>query len=96
MNAQDELFRVWRHHAIIEQVIANLKDGPLAHLPAASFAANSPWLALAAIAFNLTRATGALASSFHAKATTIRRQLINVAARVTRSARRSRLRLPTR
>jgi hypothetical protein len=85
-----------RRHAIIEQVIADLKDGPLAHLPAASVAANSPWLALAAIAFNLTRATGALASSFHAKATTIRRQLINVAARVTRSARRSRLRLPTR
>ena len=51
---------------------------------------------LAAIAFNLTRAAGALASSFHAKATTatIRRQLINVAARVTRSARRSTLRLP--
>jgi hypothetical protein len=39
---------------------------------------------------------GALASTFHAKATsaTIRAQLINVAARVTRSARRSHLRLP--
>jgi hypothetical protein len=51
---------------------------------------------LAAIAFNLTRAIGALASVFHAKATTatIRSQLINVAARVVRSARRSRLRLP--
>ena len=37
-----------------------------------------------------TRAAGALASPFHAKATTatIRRQLINVAARVARSARR--------
>jgi hypothetical protein len=45
----------------------------------------------------LTRAAGALASSFHAKATTatVRRQLISVAARVTRSARRSTLRLPT-
>jgi len=44
----------------------------------------------------LTRAAGALASVFHAKATsaTIRAQLINVAARVTRSARRSTLRLP--
>ena len=48
------------------------------------------------MAFNLTRAAGALASSFHAKATTatLRRQLINVAARVTRSARRATLRLP--
>ena len=51
---------------------------------------------LAAIAYNLTRAAGALASAVHAKAmtATIRAQLINIAARVTRSARRSRLRLP--
>ena len=117
VNAQGELFRVWRHHAvftdsplsmldaerdhrrhaIVEQVIADVKNGPLAHLPSGHFAANSAWLVLAAMAFNLTRATGALASSFHAKATTatVRRQLISVAARVTRSARRSTLRLPT-
>jgi hypothetical protein len=57
----------------------------------------SAWLVLAAIAFNITRAAGTLASSFHAKATTatLRRQLINVAARVTRSARRATLHLPT-
>ncbi len=56
---------------------------------------NSAWLVLAAMAFNLTRA-GTLASSFHAKATTatLRRQLITVAARITRSARRNTLRLP--
>jgi DDE family transposase len=85
-----------RRHAVIEQVIADLKDGPLAHLPSGNFMANSAWLVLAAIAFNLTRTAGALASTFHAKATTatIRTQLINVAARTTRSARRSRLRLP--
>ena len=85
-----------RRHAIIEQVIADLKNGPLAHLPSGKFWANSAWLVLAAIAFNLTRAVGVLASVGHAKATTatIRRQLINVAARVTRSARRSALRLP--
>ena len=72
-----------RRHAIIEQVIADLKNGPLAHLPSGSFTANSAWLVLAAIAFNLTRAAGALASAFHARATTatIRAQLINVAAR---------------
>jgi hypothetical protein len=116
VDAQGELFRVWRHHAIftdsplplltaeaghrrhaiIEQVIADLKNSALAHLPSGSFAANSAWLVLAAIAFNLTRAAGALASTFHAKATTatLRRQLINLAARITRSARRSTLRLP--
>ena len=45
-----------RQHAVVEQVIADLKAGPLAHLPSSSFAANSAWLVLAAIAFNLTRA----------------------------------------
>lgn len=86
-----------RRHAIIEQVIADLKAGPLAHLPSGRFNANGAWLVLATMAFNLTRAAGALASAFHAKATTatIRAQLINVAARVVRSARRARLRLPT-
>ena len=85
-----------RRHAVIEQVIADLKNGPLAHLPSGNFMANSAWLVLAAIAFNLTRAVGALASSFHAKAATatIRTQLINIAARVTCSARRATLRLP--
>src|SRR6266536_1455421 len=97
LNAQGELFRVWRHHAIFEQVIADLKAGPLAHLPSGHFAANSAWLVLTAMAFNLTRAAGALASAFHARATTatIRRQLINVPARPVRSARRIHLRLPT-
>jgi hypothetical protein len=58
--------------------------------------ANSAWLVLAAMAFNLTRAAGTLASRFHAKAATgtIRNQLINIAARITRSARRTPLRLP--
>jgi Transposase DDE domain group 1 len=85
-----------RQHAVIEQVNADLKAGPLAHLPSGKFAANSAWLVLAAIAFNLTRATGALASTFHAKATTatIRAQLIAVPARIARSARRLRLHLP--
>jgi len=55
-----------RGHAIIEQVIAELKDGPLAHLPSGVFTANAAWLVLATIAFNLTRAAGSLASRFHA------------------------------
>jgi len=85
-----------RGHAVIEQVHADLKNGPLAHLPSASFSANSAWLVLAAIAFNLTRAAGTLASAFHARATTgtIRTQLINVPARLARSGRRLRMHLP--
>ena len=85
-----------RGHAIIEQVHADLKNGPLAHLPSGSFAANSAWLVLAAIACNLTRAAGALASLVHAKATaaTVRAQLICVPARLASSARRLVLHLP--
>ena len=91
-----EAEKAHRAHAIIEQVIADLKNGPLAHLPSGHFAANSAWLALAGIAFNLTRAAGVLASTVHAKATTstIRAQLINVPARISRSARRITLHLP--
>ena len=55
-------------HAIIEQVIAELKDGPLAHLPSGTFNANAAWLVLASNAFNLTRTAGTLASRLHAKA----------------------------
>jgi hypothetical protein len=86
-----------RAHAIVEQVIADLKNGPLAHLPSASFSANSAWLVCASMAFNLTRAAGALASLFHAKATTgtIRAQLINVPGRLSHSARKTTLHLPT-
>ncbi len=77
-----------RRHAIIEQAIAGLKNGPLAHLPSGRFNANGAWLVVAAMASNLTRAAGALASLSHARATTatIRRQLINVPARAVRSA----------
>jgi hypothetical protein len=91
-----EAEKTHRQHAVIEQVNADLKSGPLAHLPSGKFTANSAWLVLAAIAFNLTRAAGALASGFHAKATTatIRAQLISVPARLARSARRLRLHLP--
>jgi hypothetical protein len=86
-----------RAHAIIEQVIADMKDSAAAHLPSGRFAANAAWFTLAALAFNLTRAAGTLASRFHARArtATIRRHLITVPARITHSARRIRLRLPT-
>ena len=82
-----------RDHAIVEKVIAELKNGPLAHLPSGQMNANAAWLVLAAIAFNLTRTAGTLASKFHARATTAtaRAQLIAVPARIARSARRLRL-----
>lgn len=87
-----------RAHAIIEQLFADLIDGPLAHMPSGRFAANAAWLTLAAMTHNLTRAAGTLASPNHgkARAATIRRQLINVPARIARRARRIVVHLPTR
>jgi hypothetical protein len=78
-----------RGHAQAEQVFADWTDGPLAHLPSGSFPANAAWLALAAISCNLLRAAGSLASLGYAKArgTTIRRDLIDVAARTARHGR---------
>ncbi len=86
-----------RDHAIVEQVIADLKAGPLAHAPSGSFSANGAWTVLAAIAYNLTRAAATLASARHARArpATIRAQLINIPARIANRARRLRLHLPT-
>ena len=85
-----------RDHAIIEAVIADLKDGPLAHAPSGKFTANSAWLALAAIAFNLTRAAARIASVTlgRARTATVRRALVNVAARIANQARHWRLHLP--
>lgn len=85
-----------RDHAIIEQTIADAAASALAHLPSGVFTANAAWAVLWAIAHNLTRAAGTLASTFHARATTatIRAHLINVAARTARSARRITLHLP--
>lgn len=87
-----------RAHAIIEQVHADLKNGPLAHLPSGVFTANSAWLVLAIIAFNLTRAASIIADRTGRLATattaTIRRTIVNVPARLARSARRITLHLP--
>ncbi len=87
-----------RHHAIIEQINADLKASALAHLPSGKYAANAAWLVLAVIAHNLTRAAAVIADPAEklgrAVTQTIRRTLINVPARIARSARKLRLHLP--
>jgi hypothetical protein len=85
-----------RDHAIVEQVIADLKNSALAHLPSGRFTANAAWLACAVIAHNLTRAAAAHAGTIHAKArtATLRAHLIAVPARIARSAHRLVLHLP--
>jgi hypothetical protein len=80
-----------RGHAVIELLLADLNDGPLAKLPYID------WLAIAAIAHNLVRAAGVLAGRRHAKAraATVRRDLVSFACRTARHGRgRRTLHLP--
>jgi len=88
--------RLHRQHAVIEQVNADLKHSALAHLPSGRFAANSAWLTLAVISFNLTRAAAVLTGAplKRATTTTIRHTIINVPARIASTARRIQLHLP--
>jgi hypothetical protein len=85
-----------RQHAVIETTFADLINGPLAHLPSGHFDANHAWTVCAAITHNLLRATGSLASTFHAKArgATLRRHLVCVPARLARPQGRAVLHLP--
>lgn len=85
-----------RDHAIVEQVIADLKNSALKHFPSGSFNANAAWLACAVIAYNLSRAAGVLAGGKLGKArtATIRTKLINIPARLAFSAGTYTLHLP--
>jgi hypothetical protein len=85
-----------RDHAVIEQVFAELIDGPLAHLPSGRFNANNAWLTCIGIAHNLTRAAATLAGRRYAtaRAATIRRHLVNIAGRIARHARVVTIHLP--
>jgi len=115
-QGQDELFSVYRYHAvftdstepmliaeahhrdhaIVEQVIADLKGSALKHFPSGSFSANGAWLACAVMAYNLSRAVGVLAGGKLGKArtATIRSKLINIPARLSYSATIYTLHLP--
>lgn len=89
-----EADRRHRGHAVIEQTIAELKDGPLAHLPSGRFHANAAWLQLAVIAFNLSRAAAHAAGIATARMATIMSRIIRVPARLARRARRLVAHLP--
>ncbi len=67
---------------------------PLAHLPSGKFNANNAWLTCVAIAHNHTRTIGVLAGLPLARARTIRRRLIRVAATIAGHARTTTLHMP--
>jgi len=85
-----------RRHAIIETVFADLIDGPLAHMPSNLFSANSAWVICAAMTHNLLRAAATLSDNrlATARGATLRRQIVNVPARIARPQRRRVLHLP--
>jgi hypothetical protein len=87
-----------REHAVVEQVIADLKDQALAHFPSGQFNANSAWTVLAALAHNLLRWTQLLGlpDTTVRAARTLRRRLLQVPGRLTRHARGWTLHLPAR
>jgi hypothetical protein len=87
-----------RDHAVVEQVIADLKDQALAHFPSGHFHANAAWTVLAALAHNLLRWTQLLGlpDTTVRAARTLRRRLIQIPGRLTRHARDWTLRLPAR
>lgn len=84
--------------AVVEPVISDVEDGASAHLPSGRFQANAAWLALVMITQDLTRVFAAVAGDGHRRkeSATIRRELVQVPARVAASARRLRLHAPTR
>jgi hypothetical protein len=87
-----------RDHAVVEQVIAELKDQALAHFPSGHFYANAAWTVLAALAHNMLRWTqllGLPATTTRA-ARTLRRRLLTVPGRLTSHARGWTLHLPAR
>jgi Transposase DDE domain group 1 len=87
-----------RRHAVCELAIRDLKDGAgLRHCPSGVFLTNAAWLVITALAHNLLRWVAALGlgASGQVVAKTLRRRLLTLPGRLTRSARRRLLHLPT-
>ncbi len=100
-NRTDDLALVeaeHREHAVVEQVICDLKDQALAHFPSGQFHANGAWTVLGALAHNLLRWTQLLGlpQTTVRAARTLRRRLLSIPGRLTRHARGWTLHLPAR
>jgi hypothetical protein len=87
-----------RQHAVVEQVISDLKDQALAHFPSGHYGANGAWTVLAALAHNLLRWTQLLGlpDTTVRAARTLRRRLLSIPGRLTSHARGWTLHLPAR
>jgi hypothetical protein len=86
-----------RRHAVVELAIRDLKDGAgLCHCPSGRFLANAAWALVAALAHNVLRWVASIGLGTHGLmvAKTMRRRLLVLPGRLTRSARRRLLHLP--
>jgi hypothetical protein len=90
--------REHREHATIELVIRDLKDQALAHFPSGRFNANAAWTVIACLAHTFLRWADLLGQPERrpSRARTIRRRLLALPGRLTRSARCWTLHLPAR
>jgi hypothetical protein len=86
-----------REHATIELVIRDLKDQALRHFPSGRFNANAAWTVIACLAHNLLRWSELLGlpEQHRRRARTLRRRLLALPGRLTRTARRWTLHLPS-
>jgi hypothetical protein len=87
-----------RRHAVVELTIRDLKQGSgLCHCPSGVFGANAAWALVATLAHNLLRWVAALGLDAHGLvvAKTIRRRFITLPGRLTHTARRRHLHLPS-
>jgi hypothetical protein len=86
-----------RAHAVVELAIRDLKHGAgLSHCPSGVFNANAAWLVATTLAHNLIRWTQLVGDAPTLRvAKTFRRRLLAIPGRLTRSARRLTLHLPT-
>jgi hypothetical protein len=97
MGSMVELDADHRRHAVVELCIRDLKGGAgLRHCPSGKFAANAAWLVAASLAHNLLRwiAVIGLGERGLVVAKTMRRTLLALPGRLTRSTRRWVLHLP--
>jgi hypothetical protein len=89
-----------RRHAVVELAIRDAKQGAgLNHHPSGRFFANAAWLVLVTLAHNLLRWIATLGLGVRDElvvAKTLRRTLLALPGRLTRSARRWQLHLPAR
>jgi hypothetical protein len=87
-----------RQHAVVELAIRDLKDQALAHFPSGKFLANAAWTVIAALAHNLLRWSTliGLPDTVIPTARTLRRRLLSVPGRITRTARTTTLQMPAR